>query len=72
MRPTLATALLAAAFTCALPAEAPAQARAMAQVDSGLARLKRALGTGYFEAQQQMTRQFYQAGLLPIEWVRMG
>lgn len=59
MRPTFAAALLAAAVTCLAAPEALAQARALAHVDSGLARMKRALGPGYSEAQQQMTRQFY-------------
>lgn len=68
MRPALATTLLAAVVSCALASEAPAQARAMAQVDSGLARIKRALGPGYSEAQQQQTRQFYQANPMNHDW----
>lgn len=59
MRTALASALLAAALTCLAAPKASAQERGLARVDSGLARLKRALGPGYSEAQQQMTRQFY-------------
>jgi len=59
MRTALASALLAAAVTCLAAPEAPAQTRALAYVDSGLARLKRALGPTYFESRQQETRQFY-------------
>jgi hypothetical protein len=59
MRIALASALLAASITCLATPKASAQERGLARVDSGLARLKRALGPTYFEEQQQMTRQFY-------------
>ena len=68
MRTALAAALLAAAVTCIATPEATAQERAMARVDSGLARIKRTLGPRYFEAQQQMTRQFYQANPMNHDW----
>ena len=59
MRIAFGSALLAVACLAATAPKASAQGQALARVDSGLARLKRALGPGYFEAQQQMTRQFY-------------
>ena len=51
MRPAFASALLAVAV-CATAPEAPAQNQYMAQVDSQLARIKRALGPGYTESRQ--------------------
>jgi hypothetical protein len=68
MRIVFASALLAAAVTCIAAPKATAQERAMARVDSGLARLKRALGPGYSEAQQQQTRQFSRAFLMNYDW----
>lgn len=68
MRPALASALLAAACLAAMAPKAPAQERQMAQVDSGLARLKRALGPNYFEARQQLTRDFSEATPMTQGW----
>jgi hypothetical protein len=59
MRTAFVSALLAAAVTCVAAPKATAQEQRLAQVDSALARIKRALGPTYSEAQQQMTRQFY-------------
>ena len=54
MRTAFASALLAAAVTCAVAPKATAQNQYMAQVDSQLARIKRTLGPRYSESREMI------------------
>ena len=61
MRTAFASALLAAAITCATAPKAPAQEQYMAQADSQLLRVKRELGPSYYETREMIHGRFQRA-----------